>query len=133
MNTSMTTQNNNPSREVARPQAPETPAVAPAVDIYQNAEELLLVADLPGVSHEGLSINYERGLISIAGRPDAPSTGGTLLYGARQRPSFARTFSIPGTIDVSRITAELANGVLTVHLPKMEQAKPRQIAVKSGA
>ncbi len=131
MNTSMTTPA-TPTREAARPQAPEAPSVAPAVDIYQNADELLLVADLPGVSKDGLTIDYERGLIRIAGRPDAASPSGTLLYGARQRPGFARTFSIPGTIDVSRITAELTQGVLTVHLPKMEQAKPRQIAVKSG-
>lgn len=130
MNTSTTTTPTT-TRERPRAERPEAPSVAPAVDIYQNADELLLVADLPGVSHEGLSIDYERGLISIAGRPDPAPSGGNLLYGTRDRPSFARTFSIPGTIDVSRISAELKDGVLRVRLPKMEQAKPRQIPVRT--
>lgn len=111
--------------------APSGPSVAPAVDIYQSAEELLIVADLPGVTREGLELSYERGQIRIAGRPEVGGPGGTLLYGPRARPSYARTFSIPGTIDVARISAELDDGVLRLRLPKAEQAKPRQIAVQT--
>ena len=111
--------------------APSGPTVAPAVDIYQSAEELLIVADLPGVTRAGLDLSYERGQIRIAGRPEASPTSGTLLYGPRARPSYTRTFSIPGTIDVTRISAELDDGVLRLHLPKAELAKPRQIVVQT--
>jgi HSP20 family protein len=110
---------------------PSGPTVAPAVDIYQSAEELLIVADLPGVTRDGLELSYERGQIRIAGRPDTSPTSGTLLYGPRARPSYTRTFSIPGTIDVTRISAELDDGVLRLHLPKAELAKPRQIVVQT--
>ena len=80
--------------------------------------------------HQGLRIDYERGQISIHGRPSGLDVSGTQLFGARVRPTFSRSFSIPGTIDVSRIEATLKQGVLKVKLPKMEQAKPRQIPVK---
>jgi HSP20 family molecular chaperone IbpA len=109
-----------------------TPTVTPAVDIYQNADELLLVADLPGVSKDGLEIHYERGHISIKGRPAPAADAGKLLYGARERPTYARSFAIPGTIDVTRIAAELDAGVLRLRLPKMDQAKPRQIPIATG-
>lgn len=112
--------------------APRELTQAPAVDIYQNADELLLVADLPGVTRDGLEINYERGQISLKGRPTPTGDTGKLLYGFRERPTFVRTFSIPGTIDVSRINAELEAGVLKLHLPKMEKAKPRQIPISAG-
>jgi HSP20 family molecular chaperone IbpA len=135
MNNNMQRHDNGPVQQQSQPQRQmetQEVTVAPLVDIYQNDNEFLLIADLPGVSDEGLRIDYERGQISIEGRPMAQPHGGQQLFGQRARPVFVRSFSIPGTIDVGRIEATLKNGVLEVKLPKQEQAKPRQIPVKNA-
>jgi HSP20 family molecular chaperone IbpA len=105
----------------------------PSVDILERDDKLLLVADMPGVKANDLDIRYERGELSVYGRVqprDLPERGGYLLceYGVGD---FYRSFQIGELIDASRIEAELHDGVLTLHLPKREQAVPRKIAVKA--
>ena len=109
----------------------QRPAVAPPVDIYENTDELLVIADLPGVSREDLKINLEKNLLRIEGRRRDVGEGEALA--AEYRPfDFRRSFAVPQGIDAEHIHAELAQGVLRLHLPKAAAVKPRQIHVKVG-
>jgi HSP20 family molecular chaperone IbpA len=107
----------------------QRPAVAPPVDIYENADELLVIADLPGVAKEELRVHLEKNQLRIEGRRADVGEGDALA--AEYRPvDFRRTFAVPQGIDADRIHAELSQGVLQLHLPKAAAVKPRQIAVK---
>ena len=88
----------------------------PAVDIYENSDGLTLVADLPGVGRERLSLGVEQGVLTIEA-----STAGNYAY--------YRRFQLPEHLDLDHVAAELKHGVLTLRLPKAEAAKPRKIAV----
>ena len=105
----------------------------PTVDILERDDKLLLLADMPGVKADDLDIRYERGELSVYGRVqprEFPERGDYLMceYGVGD---FHRSFQIGELIDATRIEAELHDGVLTLHLPKREQAVPRKIAVKA--
>lgn len=128
MNTETTTQ----TKEMDRAEKiQQRPAYAPLVDIYENNEELLVVADLPGVAKEDLGISLEKGQLTIEGRRKEATTGAALA--TEYRPlDFRRAFLIPNGIDTDRIAAELNNGVLRVHLPKAASLKPRRIEVKAS-
>jgi HSP20 family protein len=106
-------------------------AAAPAVDIYENKDEVLLVADLPGVSQEDVSIQFDKDELTISGRRVKAPEGNALA--SEFRPlDFQRTFAVPQGIQADGITAEVAHGVLKVHLPKVAARRPRQITVKVG-
>lgn len=105
---------------------------APAVDIYENKDEFLIVADLPGVKQEDVRINYERGRIDLEAAWSDDTSGLRLVSGQELGGNYRRSFSVPGTIDVNAIGAELKDGVLFLKLPKSEQAKPRQIRVSAS-
>ncbi|HEV2972281.1 MAG TPA: Hsp20/alpha crystallin family protein [Pirellulales bacterium] len=102
----------------------------PDVDIVEMPEELLILADMPGVDPDEVEIDFQDGALSIHGR---------VTNGRVERESFLlreygigdyyRTFRISEQIDPSGISAELTDGVLTLHLPKAEAAKPRKIKV----
>lgn len=99
-------------------------AVAPAVDVFENKDEILIFADLPGVAKDNLAIHLEKNELAIEGRrPDA---------GDEEPYDYRRTFVVPAGIDADRISASLQNGVLRVALPKPAALKPRTIAVKAG-
>lgn len=106
----------------------------PSVDIVEQDNELLVMADMPGVRSEDLDIRYERGELTIHGkvaqRQDPEHTNYLLReYGVGD---FYRAFQVGETIDPSKIEADLKNGVLTLHLPKTQAAVPRKISVKSS-
>lgn len=106
----------------------ERPSVAPLCDIYENESEVLLVADLPGVSSEGLELSFDKGQLTLEGHRRAETTR---PVAAEFRPvDYRRTFVLPDGIDSARIAAELKAGVLHVHLPKAEPLKPRKIEVR---
>ncbi len=104
----------------------------PRVDIFETDSELMLYADLPGVRPEDVDLRYEQGELTLHGRcrPRQPERGA--LLSEYEVGDFYRAFQVHETIDASKISAEFKNGVLTVHLPKMEQAKPRQITVRGA-
>jgi HSP20 family molecular chaperone IbpA len=106
------------------------PAAAPAVDIYENPDELLLVADVPGVAPDGLTVRLEDDELLIEGRREDAETDAPA--GRRARPDWTRAFLVPQGIDGAKISAEIALGVLTVRLPKREALKPRRIEVRAG-
>jgi len=100
-------------------------AVAPAVDIFENKEQLLIVADLPGVAKEDLSIHFDKGHLTLEGRIKS--------FGHDEEPfDYRRTFVIPQGVDAEKIAANLQNGVLRVTLPKPAAMKPRQITVTAS-
>ena len=107
------------------------PVIAPAVDIYENEHEYLVLADLPGVPHDGVRIRFENGELSLdASRQDENKDDyvGTEIVAADYR----RMFRIPETVDSEKIDAKLQNGVLHLVLPKASKARPRQISVKAS-
>jgi len=102
----------------------------PRFDIWETEEEFVLSGDLPGVSSEGLDIQFENGVLSVWGKV-TPRTE-NVQYWAQEYGvgDYYRTFTLGNGIDSEGITAELANGVLTVHLPKKAELRPRKISVK---
>jgi HSP20 family protein len=107
------------------------PAVAPRVDVFENKDELLLVADMPGVSEHNLDIHLEKEQLTISGRCD-DETAATVMQREWRGADFRRSFVIPSGIDSGKVSAELKDGVLWLHLPKSERLKPRRIEVKAG-
>ena len=119
-------------REDSRVEAvAERPSVAPRCDIFENKDELLLVADLPGVTQETLKIHLDADQLSIEGRPSEEPEGNVLQREFRL-VDYRRSFLVPDMIDREKVSAELRNGVLHLHLPKSAAVKPRQIEVKAG-
>ena len=109
----------------------ERPAVAAPVDVYENANELLLIADLPGVNKESLTIQVDADSLTFEGRRVAAPTGS--LLAAEYRPfDFRRSFTVPPGIEREKIEAELTGGVLRLHLPKQERVKSRKIPIRTG-
>jgi HSP20 family molecular chaperone IbpA len=104
----------------------------PRVDIVETDNELTLFADLPGVKPGDVDLRYEQGELALHGRcqPRHPERGA--LLNEYEVGDFYRAFQIHESIDASKIGAEFKNGVLTIHLPKMEKAKPRQITVRGA-
>lgn len=102
----------------------------PLVDIYETDDELTLYADVPGVAPDQVDLRFENGELILQGRVPTEKRPGRLIAGEYQEGDFYRVFRVHESIDAGRISAECSNGVLTVHLPKEEKAKPRKIAVK---
>ena len=103
----------------------------PRVDIYENEDEILLHADMPGVVKENISVDIDNGTLTISGVRKLEIKGAA-TYEEFSDLEYVRSFSVPQTIDVERVEAELKNGVLNLHLPKSEAAKPRQIEIKTA-
>ena len=104
----------------------------PRVDIVETDNELTLYADLPGVRPADVELRYEQGELVLHGRcqPRQPERGA--LLNEYEVGDFYRAFTVGESIDGSKISADFKNGVLIVHLPKAEQAKPRQISVRGA-
>jgi HSP20 family molecular chaperone IbpA len=110
----------------------QVPWRAPAVDIFENKDELLIKADLPGVSASMLDVRVDDGQVIIQGKRPPPEPSHRPLVHEFDLLGFQRLFSVPSYIDAKKVTAEIDHGVLTVHLPRAERAKPRQIPIKVG-
>jgi HSP20 family protein len=122
----MTTETNIRKRDNNLPEKlAQRATVLPAVDIFENKDELLILADLPGVTKEDLSINFDKGQLTLEGRPRE--------FGLDEEAfDYRRTFVVSQGIEADKITANLQNGVLRLTLPKPAALKPRQIEVKAG-
>ncbi len=108
------------------------PVYVPAVDIYESDEALVLVADMPGVSPENVSIDIRDNLLSLRGTVEIEESKERAHFQEYGVGDFYRQFSLGRTIDQSRIEASMRNGVLTLTLPKADSLKPRKISVKVG-
>jgi len=105
----------------------------PTVDIVENQDELLLIADVPGAAHDGVDIDYERGRLTVQARVEPRQSAERTDYLLQEYGvgDFSRSFQVGEGIDAGKIHAEIAEGVLTVHLPKAAELKPRRIEVKA--
>lgn len=107
------------------------PVVTPAVDIYENDDEILLHADMPGVEKDDIKVNIDNGKLELSGVRRLV-TNGAVNWEEFGDVEFSRSFSVPQAIDVNKVNAQLRDGVLYLHLPKSDNAKPRQIAIQAA-
>jgi HSP20 family molecular chaperone IbpA len=108
-------------------------AVAPPVDVFENADELLIVADVPGVADDGIDLRIENDTLTLAAkRAGSLATASPALVREYDEVDFTATYRIPAGIDQGGIAAETKNGTLVVHLPKAAAAKARKIVVRSS-
>lgn len=108
----------------------------PPVDIYQDGDnELVLSAELPDMSREDIDITVDNGTLTIKGEKKLPAAVKEDQYRRIERRygAFSRSFSLPPTVDATKVAAEYRNGVLTVKMPLREEARPRQIRVNVAA
>lgn len=104
----------------------------PNVDILEGDDELVVLADVPGTAGEDIGVDFEDGMLTIHAKVK-PRQDENTEYLIREYGvgDYYRTFRVNEAIDPSKITAQYADGVLTLHLPKAESTKPRKIGVKT--
>lgn len=109
-------------------------AWAPSVDIFENKDQIVLEAELPGMKQEDFDLLIENNVITIRGERRFEKTDETDNYHRVERSygAFTRSFTLPQTVSGEGATAEYNNGVLRVTLPKREEAKPRRIEVSAS-
>jgi HSP20 family protein len=107
--------------------------VFPPINISQDNDNFYVRAEVPGIKASELSISAVRNRVSISGQREIPREHERVSYHRKERAegSFSRTLTLPSELDAERVDARYADGILTLTLPKAEEAKPRQIAVKA--
>ena len=107
----------------------------PSVDISETASEYLIKAEIPDVKKEDVKVSLEDGVLTIQGQRKLEKEDKGTKYHRIERSygSFVRTFSLPNVVDAEHVKAEFKDGVLNLHLPKSEKAKPKTIEVKLAA
>jgi HSP20 family protein len=105
---------------------------APAVDIFERGDDLVIRAELPGVSSKDIDVHVENNTLHLGGAraEDAELKEGRAYRRERVFGTFSRSFALPTTVDAAKIAARHDNGVLEIVLPKLEQAKPRRVTVQ---
>lgn len=103
---------------------------SPRVDIYETEKEFLLLAEIPGVRPENVDLQFERGelhLQALVNEVSQPTGKGVREF---RVGNFQRAFQLPDTIDSSKIDAECRQGILTIHLPKLDAVQPKQVQIR---
>jgi len=109
------------------------PIFTPAVDIFETDKALILLADMPGVKANNLTIDLREGVLALSTQMDFPESHEEVsILREYQTGNYYRKFNLSDVIDQSKIEAELKNGVLRLTLPKVETAAPRKIEVKAA-
>jgi HSP20 family molecular chaperone IbpA len=119
-------------RELEKKQEPTVPArfYVPTADIFEAEHALTVVLEMPGVDKDKVDISVESDVLTVDGRLDFSKYEGMQpVYTEYNVGHYRRSFSLSNKIDQSKIAAEMKDGVLTVTLPKAEEAKPRRISV----
>ncbi len=101
----------------------------PRVNLRQDADGYSLEVEMPGVGREGVEVTAEDGRLTLVGHRREAGTHGRPLYQERPARGYRRVFDLDPSIDASKITAHLEQGLLLVRLPKAEEVKPRKITV----
>lgn len=105
-------------------------AWSPALDLYQNADNIVAVVELPGMRREDIEISLHDGMLTISGeRKLETSNGEKAERTERYIGKFRRSITLPTRVDANKVSASYRDGILTVTLPKAEEAKPKQIQV----
>lgn len=119
-------------RELAKKEESTVPAriFLPTTDIFETNDALTMVVEMPGVDRNKVDVNVENGVLTIQGQIDFSKYEGLQpVYTEYNIGHYRRSFSLSNRVDQDKINAEMKDGVLTLVLPKAEQAKPRRIAV----
>ncbi|MEZ4264438.1 MAG: Hsp20/alpha crystallin family protein [Polyangiaceae bacterium] len=106
---------------------------SPAIDVRANADEIVLVCDVPGLKREDLQVTLEAGTLTIKGQRRYDGGDKDQVWLSRSYGAFEKSFALPDHIEAENVSADLADGVLTVRVPKKPQAKPRRIEIGAGA
>jgi HSP20 family molecular chaperone IbpA len=126
-----TAQQQTPSTESAQ-RMPPRPVFMPPADIYETKDSIVVLAEMPGVSSDGVDISLERRVLTIRGRGATNEHAGyQRVYNEYSGGDYERVFTLSENIDRDRIEATLKDGVLQLVLPKAEAAKARKIELKS--
>jgi HSP20 family molecular chaperone IbpA len=104
----------------------------PRVDIYEQGEQTILLADMPGVDENSIEITLEKNILTIRGFVEEPMAGYGLAYSEYGVGDYERTFALSNEVDRRGIEASMKDGVLRLVLPKAEEARARKIAVHTG-
>jgi HSP20 family protein len=106
----------------------------PAVDVWETDNELVYAFDLPGISEEEISVEYDEGTLTVSGKRErAEQSEDDRFYRYERRfGSFSRTVGLPQGVEEDAIRADYRNGVLEIHVPKPEAPKPRRIQIGSS-
>lgn len=105
----------------------------PAIDVRSSDSEVVFVCDAPGVKHEDLEVTVENHVLTIKGTRKFESKEGEQVMLGRAYGAFRRAYSLPDYLDDANLSASLADGVLTIRIPKLAQAQPRKIPIGSGS
>jgi HSP20 family protein len=113
------------------PQAQLFTGWTPALDLYQNNDNVVAVVELPGMRKEDIEISLHDGTLTIGGerKSQTESNGDSATRTERFTGKFRRTVTLPTRVDANKVNATYRDGILTVTLPKAEEAKPKQIQV----
>jgi len=120
------------TKSTAPEQTRPGPVYMPAVDIFETDGTITVLADMPGVKPDQLEIDLRDDVLTLTGRVGATPTGEADVLREYDAGTFFRQFTLAESIDQAKIDAKLVDGVLRLELPKVEQAKPRQITVRAG-
>ena len=105
----------------------------PALDLYQNNDNVIAVVELPGMHKEDIEISLHEGTLTINGERKSESSNGEKAERTeRYIGKFRRSITLPARVDANKVSATYRDGILTVTLPKAEEAKPKQIQVNAG-
>jgi len=105
---------------------------SPPLDLYQNSDNVIAVVELPGMRKEDIEISLHEGTLTIAGERKSESSNGEKAERTeRYIGKFRRSIALPTRVDANKVSATYRDGILTVTLPKAEEAKPKQIQVKA--
>src|SRR5947199_1248421 len=103
---------------------------SPALDLYQNNDNVVAVIELPGIRREDIEISLNDGTLTISGERKSQSSNGEKTERTeRYIGKFRRSITLPTRVDANKVSASYRDGILTVTLPKAEEAKPKQIQV----
>jgi HSP20 family protein len=122
-------------REVEKGQEATTPtrAFMPIADIFETEDALTVVLEMPGVDRENIDVSVENGVLTIEGKINFGKYEGLQpVYSEYNVGPYRRSFRISSQIDQDKINAEMRDGIVTLVLPKAEEAKPRRIQVKTA-
>jgi HSP20 family protein len=120
-------------REVDKAQEPTTPmrAFLPTTDIFETEDSLTVVLEMPGVDRDNIEVMIENGVLTVEGKINFNKYEGLQpVYGEYNIGPYRRSFRISSRVDQEKIRAEMRDGVVTLVLPKAEEAKPRRIEVR---
>ena len=121
-----------PATQQQRPQPPQQ-HVVPPVDVFENDNAITLLADLPGVSRDQLQVRVDGDTLVLEATAAAQGPDQMeLVYGEARTPGYRRQFTLSRELDTGRIEAQLRDGVLSLTIPKAEEARPRKIQVQVG-